>query len=54
MLAVMQTPVDFRHVHGKSARERVVTAFNIEAKTDEWESTYLTVIKSSTRREKAN
>lgn len=46
MIAVMQTMPEARHPLGRAARERIRTRFSMDAKADEWEAFYQTVLKS--------
>jgi glycosyltransferase involved in cell wall biosynthesis len=40
MLACMELPREARQALGRSARTRIVSAFNIDTKADEWQSLY--------------
>jgi glycosyltransferase involved in cell wall biosynthesis len=44
MLAVMQTTPETRGTLGRAARERIATHFSIDAKADEWEALYRSVL----------
>jgi glycosyltransferase involved in cell wall biosynthesis len=46
MIAVMQTTPEARFLLGRAARERITTRFSMDAKADEWEAFYETVLES--------
>ena len=46
MLSVMQATPEARSSLGRSARERILRSFSMDAKADEWESLYRTVLQS--------
>lgn len=47
MLAMMQKPVEERKELGQLARERITAHFSIEAKADEWEKLYDSLLRSA-------
>jgi glycosyltransferase involved in cell wall biosynthesis len=44
MLAMMRRPAEARAEMGRAARERILNSFGMDAKADEWEALYLSVI----------
>jgi glycosyltransferase involved in cell wall biosynthesis len=46
MVAVMQTTPEERFLLGRAARERITTRFSMDAKADQWEAFYQTVLES--------
>ena len=44
MLAMMRRPVEARAEIGRAARERILNSFCMDAKANEWEALYLSVI----------
>jgi glycosyltransferase involved in cell wall biosynthesis len=44
MLAVMNTPDVIREAQGRAARERICSRFNMDAKADEWELLYRSLV----------
>jgi glycosyltransferase involved in cell wall biosynthesis len=46
MLALMQATPEARASQGRAARERIQRSFNMDAKADEWEALYLTILRS--------
>jgi glycosyltransferase involved in cell wall biosynthesis len=44
MLAIMKTSCDDRRALGRSARLRIVNSFSMDAKADEWEALYRSVV----------
>ncbi len=45
MLHLMHEPIEIRQTLGRSARVRIASRFSIEAKADEWETLYRTIIE---------
>jgi glycosyltransferase involved in cell wall biosynthesis len=47
MLAAMRTPAELRHANSQTARQRIATAFNMNARADEWEAFYRSLVELS-------
>lgn len=44
MLALMRTPADARRAQGRAARRRIATSFSMDARVDEWEAFYRSLL----------
>ncbi len=44
MLALMRMPVEARRAQGRAARRRITTSFNMNARADEWEAFYRSLL----------
>jgi len=44
MLALMHTPADARQAQGRAARRRIASSFSLDARVDEWEAFYRSLV----------
>ncbi len=45
MLALMRMPAELRRSQGRTARQRIASAFNMDARADEWEAFYRSLVE---------